>query len=103
GELDALGFARPGVAAFEDGRQDLLCICKEVVVVRDGLGLAADRSDRADGLAHDHTDLAFTRLAISALGGRRHALLAEQLHGLVEITARLDERALALHHPGARR
>src|SRR6478672_3406880 len=102
-ELDALGFERFRVAAVEDGRQDLLRIREEVVVVRDGLGLAADRSDRSDVLAHHHADLAFARLAVCPLRGRRHALLAEQLHGLVEVTVRLDERALALHHPGAGR
>src|SRR5204862_5412179 len=38
-----------------------------------------------------------------ALRRRRHALLAEQLDGVVEVAVRLLERALALHHPRARR
>src|SRR6266576_2411452 len=36
-ELDALGFERLSIAAFEHGRQDFLGVGEKVVVVRDGL------------------------------------------------------------------
>ena len=92
-----------GIAAVEHGLQELLGVGEEVVVVRDGLGLAADRDDRADVVAHHHADLALARRAVGALRGGRHALLAQQLDGLVEVAVGLLERALAVHHPGARR
>src|SRR6476660_4135122 len=102
-ELHALVLERRRIAAVEHGAQHLLGVREEIVVVRHRLGLAADRGDRADAVAHHHADLALARLAVRALRGGRHAFLAQQLDGLVEVASGLLERALALHHPGARR
>ena len=44
---------------------------------------------------------ALGRLAAGALGGGRHALLAQELERGLEVAARLLQRALAVHHPGA--
>ena len=76
---------------------------QEVLVLRDRLGLAADRDDRAVCVVGLDEDDALGRLAVGALRGGRHALLAQELDGRVEVAVRLLQRALAVHHPRARR
>ena len=85
------------------GAQDLLGERLELVVLRDGLGLAADAEDRADGAVDDRADEALGRRAVGSLAGRRHALLAQERAGGVEVATRLLQGTLAVHHPRARR
>ena len=61
-----------------DGAQHLLGERLELVVLRDGLGLAADADDRADAALDDRADEALGRRPVGALAGLRHALLAQQ-------------------------
>src|SRR5207237_278787 len=75
----------------------------ELLVLRDRLGLAADGDDRPGRVVALDEYYALGRLAPGALRGRGHALLAEELDGVVEVTAGLLQGALALHHPRARR
>ena len=51
----------------------------------------------------DVADEALGRLASRTLAGGRHAALAQERAGGVEVAARLLERALAVHHPRAGR
>jgi len=74
-----------------DGLQHLLCEGEELVVVRDGLGLAADGHDRAAPalVADPVADLPLGRLAAGALLRARDAALAEDpLRGL-DVSVRL--------------
>src|SRR5207302_1576986 len=71
--------------------------------VRERLRLAADGDHRADGLLRQVVDdLALGGLAAGLLRSLRKALLADQLDGLVDVAGRVDQGALAVHHPGAR-
>src|SRR6476469_9206041 len=83
-----------------DGLQHLLGEGEELFVVRDGLGLATDRDHGASLvlISEPVADLAFGRLAVGALGGARHALLAENAHCGLDVAVRLLQRALAVHH-----
>src|SRR3954454_17131361 len=76
----------------------------EVVVARDEVGLAVDLDEHADlpGRVHIALDDALGRRAGAALGGLRLTLHAQDLDRLVDLTARLDQRVLAVHHPRAR-
>src|SRR3954452_13741204 len=76
---------------------------EELVVLRHRLGLAADSDDRADGAVDAGEDTALGRLATRPLARLREASLAERTARGVEVSPALDERPLALHHPGARR
>ena len=83
--------------------QHLLGERLELVVLRDRLGLAADPDDRAAAPVDDEADEALGRRPARTLSRRRHAALAQQRAGALEIAVRLLERALAIHHPRARR
>src|SRR5829696_5076295 len=74
---------------------------EELLVLRDGLGLAPDGDERADTLANPDEDDALRRLAAGALPRLGHAALAQKLLGRVEIALRLLEGALRVHHPRA--
>src|SRR5206468_8096191 len=84
-----------------DGVDDALGEGQELLVVRDGLRLAADGGHGRDRLAEPVDDLALRRLAAGALPRRRKALLAQELLCRVQVAARLLERALAVYHPRA--
>ena len=88
-------------AVVVNGAQHPLGERLELVVLRDRLCLAADADDRADAAVDDRADEALGRGPIGSLAGLRHALLAEQRAGSVEVALRLLERALAIHHPRA--
>src|SRR5262249_52740801 len=85
-----------------DGLENLLREGEELVVVRHGLGLTADRDDDSAlaVVGEAVADLALGCLAPRALGGTRHAALAEELLGRIQVPVRLLERALALHEAG---
>ena len=82
--------------------QDALRERLELLVLRHRLGLAPDADDRTDAAVRDRADDALGRLAIGPLAGLRHALLAQQRAGGVEIALRLLQRSLAIHHARAR-
>src|SRR5581483_2856162 len=86
-----------------DGLEHGLRVREELVVVRDRLGLAADRDHRSLGAVVGEAvpDLALGRLAPRALRRARHALLAQEDDGRVHVAVRLLQRLLAGHHPGA--
>src|SRR5262245_16179977 len=103
-ELDALVLElvdRVASLGFDE-LQRLLGEREELGVVRHGLGLAADGDDRAPVTAVGDrvADLALVGLAAGPLLRARKALLAQQLLGSLEVAAGLDERPLAVHHPG---
>src|SRR5207247_1031351 len=104
-ELDPLvlelgGGVRP---VFLDGVDDPLREGQELFVVRDGLGLAADRNHRRDRVAEPVDDLSLRRLASASLARGRDTLLAQKLLRGLDVAAGLLERALAVHHPRAGR
>ena len=70
----------------------------ELVVLRDGLGLGADRDDRALRVVEAREDDALGRLVAGALAGRGHAPLAQELLRGVEVAVGVLERALGVHH-----
>ena len=74
---------------------------EELLVLRDGLGLAADGDDRADVAGDGGEHLALGRRAAGLLACGRHALLAQEPLGRLDVAAGLLERALGVHHPGA--
>ena len=74
---------------------------EELVVLGDGLGLAADGDDRADVAGDGGEHLALGRRAAGLLAGGGHALLAQEPLGGLDVAAGLLERALGGHHPGA--
>ena len=102
-QLHALLVERRGRidAVRVDGTEHALGERLELVVLRDGLGLAADADDRADAAVDDRADEALGGRPVGALAGLRHALLAQQGAGGVEIAVRLLQRPLAIHHPRA--
>src|SRR5439155_9267065 len=81
--------------------QHLLTECLELAGLGDRLALAADADDRADAVADDGADEPLGRGTLGPLAGLREASLAEDPLRLGNVAARLDERALALHHAGA--
>ena len=85
-----------------DGAEHALGERLELVVLRDRLRLAADADDRADAGLDDRADEALGRRAVGALAGLRHALLAQQRPGGVDIALRVLQRPLAIHHARAR-
>ena len=102
-ERDALlleaGFgARP---AGCDGVEHVPANVAEVVVLRHGLGLAADATSvpaaALDAGEHD----ALGRRPVGPLRRGGQALLAQELLGGIDIAVRILERALAVHHPRA--
>ena len=74
----------------------------ELLVLRDRLGLAADGDHRADAVLDPVADEALGRRAAGTLRHLRHPPLAEERARGLEVAARLLERALAVHHRGAR-
>src|SRR5579859_7581071 len=91
------------LAVLLDGVEHALREDHELRVVGDRLGLAADGDHRADALLGQvEHDLPLGGLAAGPLGGLREALLADDLDGGVDVALGVDERALAVHHPGAR-
>src|SRR5581483_4366078 len=80
-----------------------LRVRQELVVVRDRLGLAADRDHRSLGavVGEPVPDLALRRLATRTLRGARHPLLAQEDDRRVHVAVRLLQRLLAGHHPRA--
>src|SRR5205823_6138238 len=87
-----------GLDRLEDG----LVEGQELVVLRDGLRLAADRHEDAERARDGGEHLALGRLAPGPLVGGGHAALAKEALGRLEVAVRLLERALALHHARAR-
>src|SRR5215210_8099133 len=83
--------------------QRLLCKRLEVVAVRDEVRLTAQRHDGPlRRVARERVaDLALRRLAVGALGGLPEALLAQELLRRLDVTTRVDERSLGVHHPRA--
>src|SRR5579864_2495381 len=87
-----------------DEVEHLLRVREELVAVRNEVGLAADRDHRplraviCDAVA----DLALGRGTVGALCGLRHASLAQQHGRGFHVAVRLLQRALAVHHSGAR-
>src|SRR5215208_7210802 len=81
--------------------QRLLCKRLEVVAVRDEVGFTAQRHDRPlRRVARERVaDLALRRLTVGALGGLPEALLAQELLRRLDVTTRVDERSLGVHHP----
>src|SRR5215217_2362866 len=81
--------------------QRLLCKRLEVVAVRDEVGFTAQRHDRPlRRVARERVaDLALRRLTVGALGGLPEALLAQELLRRLDVTTRVDERSLRVHHP----
>src|SRR6266540_1279220 len=75
----------------------------ELLVLRDRLGLAADRHHRRVVVGDAVADDALGRLAPGALRSRREPALAQQHTRRLDVAARLLEGALALHHPRAGR
>ena len=67
--------------------QDTLGERLELLVLRHGLGLAADADDRADATVDDHADEALGRLPVGPLAGLSHSLLAQQRAGGIEVAA----------------
>src|SRR5439155_11423962 len=84
-----------------DRFQHLLDELQELVVLRHGLGLAADGGDRADVPRDGRLYFAFRRRAPRFLAGRRHALLAQEPLRRLDVAAGLLERTLGVHHPRA--
>src|SRR4051794_9697900 len=75
----------------------------EVVVARHEVRLAVDLDEHADlaGRVHVALDHALGRRSGAALRRLRLALHAEDVDGLLDVAAGLDERLLAVHHPRA--
>src|SRR4051794_38024981 len=75
----------------------------EVVVARHEVGLAVDLHEHADlaGRVHVALDDALGRRPRAALRGLRLTLHAQDLDRLFDVPVRLDEGALAVHHPRA--
>src|SRR3712207_2249184 len=75
----------------------------EVVVARDEVRLAVDLDEHADlGVRVDvRLDRALGSDALAAVLDALALLLAEDLDGLLDVAAGLDERLLAVHHPRA--
>src|SRR5215217_8871928 len=99
-DVDAVlleGVDRTGAVRMH-GLQHLLRELLERLVLRDGLGLAADGDHRPRPALDPVADETLGRGAAGSLGDLRHALLAEQRARSVEIAARLLERALRVHH-----
>jgi hypothetical protein len=84
-----------------DGLERFLGEREKLGVLRDGLGLAADRGQRADVAGDRDEDDALRGLAAGALRRLRHAALAEELLRRLQVAARLLEGALDVHHPRA--
>src|SRR3954452_879984 len=104
-ELDPLVLERGGGLGASPGHrvQHVVGEGAERVVVRHRLGLAADADDRPGRAVDAGEDTALGRLATGPLARLREALLAERALCRFEVSSALDERLLALHHPGARR
>src|SRR5918994_76808 len=84
-----------------DGVEHCLGEGAELVVVGDGLGLAADGDERADvvGDSGEHDSLG--RLTTGALSGLSHAALTQEPLGGVHVAFGLLECPLRVHHPRA--
>jgi hypothetical protein len=85
-----------GAYARELAREPL-----ELVAAGDEVGLRIDLEEQClEALARDR-DGALGGDALRLLVGLRETGFAHQFRGRVEVAAGLDERLLALHHPGA--
>ena len=76
----------------------------ELLIIRDGLGLAADGDDDAAlaVVGEAIADRSLSCFAAGALGGAREPALAQQRLGGLEIPICVLQRPLAVHHPRAR-
>ena len=84
-----------------DCLQDRLGKAQELLVLRHGLGLAADCDERADVAGDRGQHFAFGGLPPRLLAGCGHALLAQEPLGRLDVSPGLLERALGRHHPRA--
>src|ERR671922_841331 len=103
-ELDALVLELlGGVGPIAlDGLEHLLGEREKLLVLRDRLGLAAHRDQRASVLRDPREHDPFSGLPTRAFAGLGHPALAQEPLCGLDVTARLLEGALAVHHPGAR-
>ncbi len=83
---------------FGEGRDRLL----EHVALGDEVGLAVQLDERADTAFDQHVDSSLVGVTAGALGRARDALLPEPVLGALDVALGLDQRFLAIHHPGAR-
>ena len=84
-----------------NGAEDSFAERLELVVSRDGLGLAADTDDRADAVGHDRADETLGRRAVGPLA--RLAIPRSRNRTMAESMSPPSPGApLALHHPCAR-
>ena len=90
-------FDWPLRAHFGDGAHQRL----EVFVTGDEVGLGIDLDDDAAGAGEHDADQAFGSDAAALLGGLGQALLAQPVDRALDITGRLGQRVLAIHHAGA--
>src|SRR5215213_5559797 len=84
-----------------DRVEHLLREVPELRVLRDGLGLAADRDHRRVALRDAVADETLARLTTFALRSRRHPPLAQERTRGLDVSAGVDECALRVHHPRA--
>ena len=80
---------------------DRLCKGLEGFVAGDEVGLATEADKDTLATCDAGLDGAFGGLAVSALCGHELALLADDVHSLVEVAFGLHEGLLAIHHAGA--
>src|SRR5829696_7726036 len=99
-DVDAVLLERvDGVCALGVNRlEHLLRELLEGLVLRDGLGFAADGDHRSGPALDAVADEALGRGAAGAFRHLRHALLAQERARGVEVAARLLERPLRVHH-----
>src|SRR5215213_1161420 len=103
GQLDALVLElrdRLRSALFH-GLEHLDAERLELVVLGDGLRLAADRDHRPSVALEAVADEALGRRAAGALGGGGHTALTQEGPCGLEVAVRLLQRLLARHHPRA--
>src|SRR4051794_33331839 len=88
-----------------DVQREVLHELPELLGVGDEVGLAVDLDERPNGVVEVdvRVDPALVGASPGALGRAREPLLAQELRCARDVAVGLDQRALAVHHPGAGR
>src|SRR4051812_1855848 len=88
-----------------DVQREVLHELPELLGVGDEVGLAVDLDERPNGVVEVdvRVDPALVGASPGALGRAREPLLAQELRCAPDVAVGLDQRALAVHHPGAGR
>ncbi|MEG8036053.1 hypothetical protein QP157_12245 [Sphingomonas sp. LR61] len=97
----AFAAATSSCTGGRDGPEHLVGQRRELLVLRDEVGLARELDDRGGAVLGARDDDALGGGTVVALGDGLRTLDAEQLDGLVVVAVGLDERVLRVHHAGA--